>query len=261
MSELLIFLGAFHGISQGGIPQAVGGALAIGALGLIGGLAAACFTKAFGISFLGEPRTPEAAGAREAEASLLIPMLVLAGACVAVGLLGPYALVLLAPLAGWMAGVQPESVAGLIEPARAGLESVTLAAAGLAILAAALTLLRVLLQRGKEVSRAGTWDCGYGKPDARMQYSSSSFAQPLTGMFAGLLRTLRRWQPIHELFPSEAAFSTETPDVFARDIFHPLFRGAGSALSRLAWLQHGRLQLYVMYLAATLLVLLVWRLS
>ncbi|MGA2763022.1 MAG: proton-conducting transporter membrane subunit [Spirochaetia bacterium] len=261
VSELLIFLGAFHGVSQGGIPQAVGGALAIGALGLIGGLAAACFTKAFGISFLGEPRTPEAAGAREAGAGLLIPMLVLAGACVAVGLLGPYALVLLAPLAAWMAGVQPESVAGLIEPARTGLESVTLAAAGLAVLAAALTLLRVLLQRGKEVSRAGTWDCGYGKPDARMQYSSSSFAQPLTGMFAGLLRTLRRWQPIHELFPSEAAFSTETPDVFARGIFHPLFRGAGSALSRLAWLQHGRLQLYVMYLAAALLVLLVWRLS
>lgn len=261
VSELLIFLGAFHGFSGAGVPLAVSAAVAIGALALIGGLAAACFTKAFGISFLGEPRTPEAAAAQEPGFSLFAPVLFLAAACVAVGLLGPYAVSLLAPLAARMAGLDPATAAGLLWPARAGLHAVALSALAVAVLTGALVLVRALLQKGRSITRAGTWDCGYVKPDARMQYTSSSFAQPLTGMFAWLLRTARRWRPIQEPFPAQASFGTETPDVFEQGLFRPVFRGAGAALSRLAWLQHGRLQLYVLYLAAALLALLVWRLS
>jgi hydrogenase-4 component B len=261
VSELLIFLGAFHGFSPAEVPLAVSAAVVTGALALISGLAAACFTKAFGISFLGEPRAAEAKAAREQGVSLIGPIIFLAAACVAVGLLGPYAVSMISPLAAQMAGLEPATVTGLLEPARAGLRSVTLAGVAVAALTGALTLVRVLLQRGRHVSSAGTWDCGYVKPDARMQYTSSSFAQPLTGMFAWLLRTIRHWHPVKEFFPVEASFETETPDVFTKGIFRPAFRGAGAALSRLAWLQHGRLQLYVLYLAAALLVLLVWRLA
>jgi hypothetical protein len=63
------------------------------------------------------------------------------------------------------------------------------------------------------------------------------------------------------LFPLRAEFSSHTPDLFTRGVFRPAFSGIGSLLSRLRWLQHGRLQLYVLYLAATLLVLLVWKLG
>jgi hydrogenase-4 component B len=261
VSELLIFLGAFHGFSLAEVPLAVSAAAVAGALALISGLAAACFTKAFGISFLGEPRGEEAKAAREQGVFLVGPVIFLAAACVAVGLLGPYAVSMLSPLAAQMAGLEPGTAAGLLEPARAGLRSVALAGIAVAALTGALTLVRVLLQRGRAVSRAGTWDCGYVKPDARMQYTSSSFAQPLTGMFSWLLRTARHWHPIKDLFPAESGFETETPDVFTRRLFRPAFRAAGAALSRLAWLQHGRLQLYVLYLAAALLALLVWRLA
>ena len=51
------------------------GVLVVGALALIGGLAAACFTKAFGIVFLGEPRSAEAAEAHEAGAAMRWPMI------------------------------------------------------------------------------------------------------------------------------------------------------------------------------------------
>jgi len=44
-------------------------------------------------------------------------------------------------------------------------------------------------------------------------------------------------------------------------VFRPVFAAVGGLLSRLRWLQHGRLQMYVLYIAAALLVLLVWRLS
>ncbi len=261
VSELLIFLGAFSGFPLTEVQLSVSAAAVVGSLALISGLAAACFTKAFGISFLGEPRTPEAAAAHEPGVSLLAPMLVLAAGCAAIGLLGPYAVSMISPLAAQMAGLPSETANGLLAPARSGLRGVALAGVAIAALTGALTLVRVLLQRKRPAMSAGTWDCGYVKPDARMQYTSSSFAQPLTGQFAWLLRTVRHWRPIEALFPAEASFETETPDVFSKGFFRPVFRGAGTALSRLAWLQHGRLQLYVLYLAAALLALLVWRLS
>jgi hypothetical protein len=136
---------------------------------------------------------------------------------------------------------------------------VTLVAGVLAALVLGLAVLRGVLLSRRTLRSAGTWDCGYTLPDSRMQYTSSSFAQPLTNMFP--LGVRRRWTAISALFPSRAEFSSHTPDLFAHSVFRPAFSGIGALLSRLRWLQHGRLQLYVLYVAATLLVLLVWKLS
>jgi hydrogenase-4 component B len=261
VSELLVFTGAFQAILHPLAQPAVAAAVVVAALALIGGLAAACFTKAFGISFLGQPRTPQAAEAEEAGPLMLAPMAVLAAGCAAVGFLGPQVVSALTPLAAGLAGVSPEVGAEILSPVRGGLEKVVIAAAALAALSAALTLLRVFLHRRGNVARVGTWDCGYVRPDARMQYTSSSFAEPLTRMFRGLLATRRRWTAISELFPGETHFSTETPDAFTERIFRPGFTGLAGLFSRLRWLQHGRLQLYVLYVAAALLALLVWRLA
>jgi len=65
------------------------GVLVVGGLALVGGLAAACFTKAFGIVFLGEARSDEAAHAHEAGAAMRWPMIILAGLCVLIGLAAP----------------------------------------------------------------------------------------------------------------------------------------------------------------------------
>jgi formate hydrogenlyase subunit 3/multisubunit Na+/H+ antiporter MnhD subunit len=261
VSELLIFLGAFRGASAGPAAPAAAAGIVVAALALIGGLAAACFTKAFGISFLGEPRTPAAAAAREAGASMTVPLVVLAAGCAGVGVLGPVAVTLLAPLAGSVAGVDPSAAAPFLERARAGFMQVTIVAGVLASLVAMLAVLRAALLSRRAVRSAVTWDCGYTRPDARMQYTSSSFAQPLVGMFRFPLATRRRWTPITAHFPSKAGFSSHTPDLLAERVFHPGFAGLGTLLSRLRWLQHGRLQLYVLYVAVTLLVLLVWKLG
>jgi hypothetical protein len=138
---------------------------------------------------------------------------------------------------------------------------VTIAAIVLAVIVALLVLLRAFLQSRRTIARADTWDCGYVKPDARMQYTSSSFAEPLTGTFGALLGTRKSWTPPSSPFPAHAAFSTDTPDAFTHGVYQPAFKGIGTLLSRLSWLQHGRLQLYVLYIAAAMLVLLVWRLS
>jgi hydrogenase-4 component B len=261
VSELLIFIGALRAVTLPLVPQAVAAAMVVGSLALISGLAAACFTKAFGITFLGEARTPRAAGAEESGPAMIVPMAALAAACVAVGLLGGLAVGAMAPLAAGLARMSPEDAQTLLEPVRGGLTSVLIATGVLAVIVALLTVLRGLLQRRRARARAGTWDCGYVLPTARMQYSSSSFAQPLTGIFRGLLGTRRIATAVSGLFPSKAALATETPDVFSQHLYRPVFGGIGSLFTRLRWLQHGRLQLYVLYIAAALLVLLVWRLS
>ena len=92
VSEFLIYLGAIAGLgSQAHAAPAwpLMSVLVVGGLALIGGLAAACFTKAFGIVFLGEPRSDEAAHAHEAGAAMRWPMIVLAGLCVLIGLAAP----------------------------------------------------------------------------------------------------------------------------------------------------------------------------
>jgi hydrogenase-4 component B len=260
VSELLVFTGAFKAVSMQPVPHAAAAAVVVAALALVGGLAAACFTKAFGIVFLGEPRSAEAAGAREPGLAMLVPMLLLAAGCAAVGLLGSLAVWAVAPLAAQIAGLPASAGAELLEPMAAGLRTVLVIAAVLSGMVAALWILRALLLRTRNVTQGVTWDCGYVKPDSRMQYTSSSFAQPLTEMFRGLLSTRRGGLPITRLFPRESTFSTETPDVFSVRLLRPAIKGVGSLLSSLRWIQHGRLQLYVLYIAVALVALLIWRL-
>ena len=259
-SEFLVFLGAYRGVLHPAAGVA-GPALAVLAgLALIGGLAAACFAKVFGVVFLGEPRSGHAADARDPGPAMLLPMGALAAGCVLVGL-AP------ALLVGRM-GSALESLTHLpataIEPslalAVAPLRWITLGAAVLLALAGVLTLWRrARLVRGP-VGEEVTWDCGYARPTPRMQYTASSFARPLTLLFGGLLRTrTTRVAPVGP-FPQQAALATETPDVFRDALFRPAFRMASGTLARLRWLQHGRVQLYVLYILLTLVVLLVWKL-
>lgn len=83
VSEFPIYLGAFESTVDpaGGAVTVIPGLVTIGALALIGGLATACFTKAFGIVFLGEPRSRHAAEAHEAGPAMRLPMLALAAGC------------------------------------------------------------------------------------------------------------------------------------------------------------------------------------
>ncbi len=71
----------------------------------------------------------------------------------------------------------------------------------------------------------------------------------------------RRHAPPNGLFPTGSSLSTETPDPFEQGAWRPVFRMLGRLAGRLRLLQRGRLQLYVLYIAAALLVLLVWKLG
>jgi formate hydrogenlyase subunit 3/multisubunit Na+/H+ antiporter MnhD subunit len=263
VSEFLIYLGAFRSAAAGNAPGIlVPVLLVIGSLALIGGLAAGCFTKAFGIVFLGEPRSSHAEHAHECGLAMRLPMIVLALACFAIGLFPAAAARsmtgVVAPLAG-KAGAG--AAAAALRGAEVPLVMVAAGAVMLLALVAALAFLRRALLSGRSVEETVTWDCGYARPTARMQYTSSSFAQPFTALFRLFLRTRRRLEPPEGFFPAGASLSTETPDACRQGLFRPAFAGIERLLGLLRVLQHGRVQTYVLYVVLVLLALLVWKMG
>jgi len=123
-----------------------------------------------------------------------------------------------------------------------------------------LVIGRAWLLAGREIGAGPTWDCGYAEPRPSMQYTASSFAQPLTSLFRLVLRTETHARPLVDLFPPKAALVTETPDAFREAFFRPAFATIGRTLERFRLLQHGRTQLYVLYVVVTLIALIAWKL-
>ena len=129
-------------------------------------------------------------------------------------------------------------------------------------LIAALTLLRWRLLRGREVTTSETWGCGYAAPTSRMQYTASSFTQPLTELLHPALGTRTTEQAIiKDYFPPDTGLATETPDLTRKYGYRPLFLAIRWAALRLRFLQQGRVQVYILYIALTIFLLLIWYLG
>jgi hydrogenase-4 component B len=256
ISEFLIYVGLFGTVTEGKDWTQSGAAFAAPALALIGALALACFVKVYTCVFLGTARSEHAEHAHEAGPSMLGPMAVLAGCCFAIGL-------------------APQLVAGLFDRAAAAwaprltnrplltqaapllwVSALAVALVG-ALLVGAL-LLRALLRRGP-VGSAGTWDCGYAAPTRRIQYTSSSFAETLVGLFSWALRPRVQAPPRLELFPSKTHFHSEVPETVLDEAVVPTFRFAAWCFSWVRWLQRGGVHSYLLYVFLILIVLLLWR--
>jgi hydrogenase-4 component B len=256
VSEFLIYLGAFGVVAKAGVlgSAAAGGLIALAALGLIGGLAAACFAKVFGIVFLGEPRSIEMAEAHEAPRPMLFAIIVPAGLCIFLGLAGSLAIKLVTPVAGQLLGIS--QVAETSAMAFALFWKISLAGGVLIALAGILWGFRSMLLKRRVNTKSPTWDCGYLAANSRMQYTASSFAWPVVSMFRWMVRPKLHARIRNEYFLHYAELSTHTDDVFRQGLFAPIFKWAGELAQRIHGLQEGRNQLYVLYIAITILILL-----
>ena len=263
ISEILVFLGALTPLIEVAVKgktfALAGGLVAAVALAVIGALAVACFVRAVGAIFLGEPRDAKIfQAAHEAGQNMRVPLILLAGGCLALGLMAPLL---------WQ-GVLPavncllRGSGGVVAVGTFSLYSlmtVSLMAGGVLLLAGLLFALRRALLRGRSVEPVVTWDCGYILPTARMQYTASSFAQPILRIVRHVMQANRRFTPPRGLFPEQAAFASETPDVYEERIYRPLFAKVESLLGRVQWMQHGKLNYYILSIVLALLVLLAWK--
>ncbi len=248
VSEWLVYLGLFDAVSSRG-PVAWIAVPATVLLAVTGALALACFVKVVGIVFLGLPRSEAVTHAHESGKLMRGPMLVLAAACAAIGLM---------PVFFWPALVraavewQPAWTDTFIPQPLFALAGCNVAFAVLGLIAAVLLWRRV---RQNGVSRAGTWDCGYAAPTARMQYTAGSFAGIITGWFGWILRPERHGRLPEGNFPACAHFAEHTPETVLEKIVEPIGAGVMVVSTAVRRRQHGRIQSYILYLLLGLIAL------
>jgi hydrogenase-4 component B len=252
VSEFLIYLGLFRSATAGALGAGFLSALAVPSLAMIGALALACFVKVFGIAFLGESRSADLPETHEAPFSMLAPMGLLALLCVTIGV---------APSA--LAPVLDSAMASLMPPALAPLPSLaslaplsTVGLLAIALLALVFATSLPLLLAARKKGRVLTWDCGYARPTARMQYTASSFAQPIVGLFGFLIRPKVNKPRIEGAFPGPSEMSSRSSDRTLDGVIMPASREIGRRFGWFRRFQQGLAQQYVLYIAIAAIVLL-----
>jgi hydrogenase-4 component B len=252
VSEFLIYLGLFRTVIEGGAPGFVG-AIAVPALAMIGALALACFVKVFGTAFLGERRCASLPEAHEAPLSMLAPMSLIALFCALIGV---------APaLFGPALDAATASLAVLPLPRGSGIASIAplgaIGGLGLVLLAAVAALSLPLALRSRKTRRVLTWDCGYAAPTARMQYTASSFAQPIVSLFGFLLHPRVHRPRVEGAFPAASAMESHSEDGTLEGVIMPASRELTQRFGWFKRFQQGLAQEYVLYIAIAAIALLV----
>jgi formate hydrogenlyase subunit 3/multisubunit Na+/H+ antiporter MnhD subunit len=205
IGEWLLFQSLLHGVDIGNTAGDVAIPLAVAAMALTAGLTVVAFVKAAGIGFLGRPRSTGAESATEVPGTMRFAVGLLVGVCVVLGVLPTLILpaverAVRAALPGVRqvtlthgVGLQLVGLRGMLEPA-------ALAAAIVAAVAG-VTALRRILSRRPAPTVVEAWGCGRQLQTARMQYTATSFAEPVGRVFDDVLR------PVHDLDISHAAES------------------------------------------------------
>jgi len=227
--------------------------LAVPALALVGGLALACFAKVCGVVFLGNPRSARAVAAREPGALMRVPAIALAVACAVIGL-APFVVIPSMLLAGtYVAGtpVAPADASAL--GASAGMWQLTAFAASVALIGLAAVVVQWWMRRRVGCRESDTWGCGFTYTSPRMQYTASSFAAPLIDVF-GPMSGVRAHR-------GATVFHSEPFDLVLDRAVTPAWDAIRRAAIRLRRLQHGRLRHYLLYVIATITMLLAYLLA
>ncbi len=263
-SEWLLLQGFLRGFSAHSTVTATAMLAGVAALALTGGLTAAAFVKAFGIGFLGQPRTPAAAAAGEAAPSMVAGTALLAVPCLVLGVIPgtvvpPLARAAGTALGGTALGALRAGTGLAIAGSTDVIQPALLAAALAAGLAGAWALVRLRARAGAR--RAEAWGCGREEQTPRMQYTATSFAEPLQRVFEDVLRPDRDLDVSHlaesRYFVDALRYHSRTDDAVERGAYRPLtvLAARWGELARRA--QNGSVHRYLGYGFAALVVLLV----
>ena len=238
-------------------------ALAVAALALTSGLAAACFIKAFGITFLALPRSTNAERATEVGFTMRAAMALLAASCLALGVL-PF--IVLSPLnktasaiVGASADVRFSWNSIVANDNFATVSPLWIAVALIVALAAIPIGLRIA---GANTSRRTyeTWGCGRALQTARFEYTATAFANPFKRVFGLLYRPVKeleiQFHPESRFFVRTIHYRNEARSVIDDVIYAPLGRLVRALANRARYLQSGNVHLYLTYILVALIALL-----
>lgn len=257
------FLGAFNVTGGDKLFLSVCAAL----LALTGGLAAACFVKAFGITFLAQPRSHYAQNAKEAALSMRVGTFILAFLTIIFGLAAALIIKWLAKVSGSALGIDISSMSFSLnnftlspQAAKSIYLSTPALALGLLFFGiAGFAIYRIFGNRDKPVVYR-TWDCGYYKLDSRNEYTATAFSKPFRIAFSFFLLPYRKTEKIRESFYHIKSFTyeTHTTKIFKEYIYVPALALVFRTAKSMRRIQPGSIHRYLFYIFATALLLIIF---
>jgi len=236
-------------------------------LALTGALAAACFVKAFGVTFLGRWRGPHKPNIQEVNWPMRAGMLMAAASCLLLGIL-PTVFI------RWMDTV-PVQLIGATMSASAGTHGwlwLTPVAPERASYSGIIVFLGILLVYGVvylllhaspgRIHRRPIWDCGFEKLNERMQYNATSFSMPIRRIFGYFFNIKEHVdlspQAAHSAFPKRLNYNLKVKDRFWSWLYRPVADVSFWLSRKVGMLQQGRIQVYLIYSFITIIILLVF---
>ncbi len=239
--------------------------LGVGAVALTTGLGVAAMVKAFGIGFLARARSSGAAQAREASRSMLVGMGLAAAGCAVLAvaplvLAGPLGRVLDTLPARAGAGTPRLGVLLRLPGTGASISPMWLAVALLAAtgLAAALTMWGA--RRRPRPATVRLWACGADELSERMQYTATSFAEPLQRVFDDVLRPDIDVEVTHHsesrYLVEKVTYRSQVTDAFEARLYDPVVRAVRVFAGWVRWAHPGSVHVYLAYGALGLLIVL-----
>lgn len=236
-------------------------------LALTGALAAACFVKAFGVTFLGHWRGVHRPQAHEVGWFMRVGMILAALTCLGLGVLPTLFIEWMDILAEQLVGARLATSAGAlgwmwltpVSHEQASYSGFTVFVGILVVVLVAYLFLHV---KPGAIHRAPIWDCGFERLTARMQYNATSFSMPIRRIF-GYLFLVREQvsltpQPGHKAFPKRLRYRLRIRDRIWGWIYKPLVELSFWVSRQVGRLQQGRIQVYLIYSFVTIVILLVF---
>ncbi|MEB3982664.1 proton-conducting transporter membrane subunit [Mycobacterium sp. 663a-19] len=266
VSEWLLIQSLIHTAPEHVAALALTTPLAVGAVALTTGLGVAAMVKAFGIGFLARPRSEQAARAREAPGSMLAGMATAAAACmvlaVAPSVVAPALRRAVAALPAART-VEFTDLGALVRlPGLQGSIAPGVIAAGVAVAALTVAVLARWRRRLRPAPvTAPLWACGAEDLTARMQYTATSFAEPLQRVFDDVLRPDTDIEVTHtsesRYLADKITYRTRIADAIEERFYTPVLRAISDAAGLVRRAHTGSVHLYLAYGALGVLTVLV----
>ncbi len=260
VAEWALLQALIHGVRPENRLVAVTIPLALAVIALTAGLALLTFAKAFGIAFLARPRSVGAASAREVPTTMRVAMVTGAVGVVALGFApGPIASVL-ATAAG-VTGANAVGLGGLqLAGVGAVLDPVGLTLLGALVTLPALVATVVLARRRPTVPDVDGWGCGGLRTSPRMQYTATSYAEPLMRIFDDVLQPARDVEVTHvaesRYLAERVQYRQAVDDVIEVHAYAGLIKAANRLADRARGIQNGSIHRYLAFSFGALLIVL-----
>jgi len=247
ISEFIIYSGFYYWMHDAMLGTLMAIIFSVLGLVLIGGLALLCFTKAFGIVFLGQARHEFHHEVKEVPFMQLAPLYLIAFFIVIIGVFPQIFLNGLSQPVHLLSGISLNmglpfqgKTADLLQPVTWGIWAFIL-------ITGIIFALRKIITRNRIITLEPTWGCAYVAPTSKLQYTASSFVRPYSKLFRPILLSSKTEKEVEGLFPSGGSYETNVYDRVEKYLIDNPIAAYKALLGRFLFLQNGRLQFYILY--------------